>query len=607
VAANSAGKEEPTMRDDATDPLTGFLRQADREPEATAVVDGADRWTYGQLADAGRDLADRLARAGVPPRSLVGLSVTRGWRVVAGILGVWLRGSAYVPIDPEYPARRREYVVRDAGVSTVVTDGPDGGFAVVPGYGAPVPDPLPADLAYVIYTSGSTGEPKGVLVGQANLRALFTSCAAVLPAGPQDVGTVFHSHCFDFSVWEIWRLLTVGGCAVFVPAGARTDPRRFAQLLAEHRVTLLNLVPSVFGNLVRALHDDPVQLPRLREVILGGEAVDLDAVRAWFRLGVAPRARLVNMYGITETTVHVTAKPLDPDQVDAFRGPGTPIGRPLPHLRVTVVGDDGAEVPVGATGEMYVAGAGVASGYLGRPELTAQRFTGPEGDTGPATRGWYRTGDLARREADGELSYLGRRDGQIQLRGYRIEPGEVEAALRELPGVAAAGVAAVPNRQGEPVLVACYVPAGPDPSPPTQLRAELRDRLPGYMVPARLVAVDRLSVTPEGKLDRAAVAATVDRAAPRGRWPTLVAEVWAEVLGYHPTELSTTDDFFELGGHSLAADRVVARLGGHTATPVAVRLLFDHPVLADFATAVRRHAGPRRPRGAGRWRLAPSG
>jgi nonribosomal peptide synthetase DhbF len=333
---------------------------------------------------------------------------------------------------------------------------------------------------------------------------LLDGAATVLPVHPDDVGSVFHSYCFDFSVWEIWRILTTGGRCVFVPAEVTRDPAGFAQLLADSNISLLNIVPSVFANLVRAMGSNPVALPGLREIIFGGEAIDLSTVRAWRRLGLAPRAQLVNMYGITETTVHVTAKRLDSCMPAAGGSRGTPIGLPLPHLQVAVLGADGELAASGSAGEIYVSGAGVSAGYLWRPELTDQRFV--HRNFGSGEMRWYRTGDLAVRDENGELSYIGRCDSQVQLRGYRIELGEVEAALRLEPGVFGAGAAVIPNRRGEPTLVGCYVPAGDTDVDTRQLRAAVRERLPGFMVPAVLVPVTELPVTPEGKLDRGVLA-----------------------------------------------------------------------------------------------------
>jgi nonribosomal peptide synthetase DhbF len=514
-----------TSHADRADALGRFRRQVARDAGRTAVVDGERRWSYGELSEAAAVLAARLAARGVGAGDLVGLSVERGWRVVVGILAIWMLDAAYVPIDPGYPPARRAYIASDARLRHVVVDdggaeeigavgsidiagfqsAADSGEAVAPAAAEP-PHRLPAGAAYVIYTSGSTGKPKGVVVRHDNLEALLRSADTELPAGPDDVGTVFHSYCFDFSVWEIWRVLGAGGTCVFVPGDVAVDPGRFARLLAGHRVTLLSMVPSVFANLVGALREDPVPLPALREVVFGGEAVDLAAARTFYELGLAPDAVLVNMYGITETTVHVTIKVLDPELVRDFPGPGTPIGRPLRHLTVAVLDADGAVTAPGEIGEMYVAGAGVSSGYLNRPELTGQRFV-RRGGTGV----WYRTGDLARRDADGELVFIGRCDTQVQLRGHRVELGEIEAVLAGLPGVGGAGVVVVPNRAGEQTLVAGFVPAGGEERPERRLRAALRERLPEYMVPTRLVPLDRLPVTPEGKLDRAALTEHVRR------------------------------------------------------------------------------------------------
>lgn len=487
-----------------------FADQAAAVPDGVAVVDGAGSWSYRDLQARAASLAGQLAAAGVGEHSLVGLSVSRGWRVVAGILAIWMRHCAYVPIDPEYPAARRRFIAADSRLSHIVADGGEAGFSVVRSQAGPRHG-IPPDAAYVIYTSGSTGQPKGVIVRHGNVLSLLDGTAQVLPVLPCDAGTVFHSYCFDFSVWEIWRMLTAGGRCVFVPAQARLDARRLTRLLADERIRVLNLVPSVFANLVRVMGKRPVPLPALREVILGGEPLNVGAVRDWYELGAAPGARLINMYGITETTVHVTARHLSPGQMSGDYSTGTPIGRPLPHLEVAVLDEDSQPVTPGLAGEMYVSGAGVSAGYLDRPELTAERFCRLPCDS--SGRLWYRTGDIARLQADGELTFIGRRDSQVQLRGHRIELGEVEAAVRCLPGVADAAAAIVPNGTGEPVLVACYVPAdGPD-SRAEGSEATLRDgllqRLPRYMIPARIVPIAGLPVTPEGKLDRAALSEAV--------------------------------------------------------------------------------------------------
>jgi D-alanine--poly(phosphoribitol) ligase subunit 1 len=483
-----------------------FARQAAACPDSVAVVDGAVRWSYRRIAEEAAALAGQLASAGAAQHALIGLSVSRGWRVVAGILAIWNSRCAYVPIDPGYPEPRRRLITSDARLSHIITDAADGGFAVTRAEAGPA-HAIPEDTAYVIYTSGSTGRPKGVIVRHGNVLSLLDGAASVLPAEPSDTGTIFHSYCFDFSVWEIWRMLTTGGRCVCVPGTATLDGNRLVRLLADEHISVLNLVPSVFANLVRVLGEQPVTLPGLREIIFGGEPLNIGAVRAWYELGVAPAAQLINMYGITETTVHVTARRLDRNEMTAYRDTGTPIGRPLPHLRVAVLDDQGQPVPPGSGGEMYVAGSGVSAGYLDRPGLTAARFSRLLFDGGGSL--WYRTGDLARLDAAGELTFLGRTDDQVQLRGHRIELGEIEAAVRSLPGVADAAATLMPNGAGEPVLVACYVPAAGEASGAATLRDALFRQLPRYLLPARLVPIAKLPVTPEGKLDRTALRTAV--------------------------------------------------------------------------------------------------
>jgi D-alanine--poly(phosphoribitol) ligase subunit 1 len=481
-----------------------FRARAAAAPGAVALVDRGRPVTYAELDAAGDEVARLLAAGGVPPAGLVGLRLPRGWRVVAAILGIWRHGCGYVPVDPAYPRARQELIVADAGLRHVVDEGdaPAGVAVAAVGPGAGPGPEVPADAAYVIYTSGSTGRPKGVVVRHASVLALLDAAGRVYDLGPGDVWTQFHSHNFDFSVWEVWGALLSGGRCLVVPPEAASDAGAFARLLADGEVTVLNQVPSVFAHLVRALEERRLDLPRLRLAIFGGEAINVPAILRWTELGVAPGARLWNMYGITEITVHGTARLLDPE---ALRRPaaGTPIGRPLPHLRMMLL-EGGRVVPRGTPGEIHVSGEGLAWGYLGRPELTEQRFLRlDEAGGGPL---WYRTGDYAVERDDGELEYLGRRDEQVKLRGFRVELGEIEAALRAQPGVRDCAAVLAEGRNGSPLLAACYVPAGPGGPDGGSLREALAAVLPRHLVPSRYVAVQRLPQTLSGKLDRSALA-----------------------------------------------------------------------------------------------------
>ncbi|MEV0170173.1 amino acid adenylation domain-containing protein [Streptomyces sp. NPDC050803] len=478
-----------------------FARVAAQQPDAVAVEDRGRTVTYAQLAERARKIGDLLLKAGVPSGGLVGLRAGRGAQAVAGMLGIWGHGCGYVPIDPRYPQARQDYLVEDSGVGHLVVEDPASGEPTVEPTGRTPDDtpPVPTDTAYVIYTSGSTGAPKGVVVRHANVAALLGGCRSY-DLGPGDAWSFFHSPSFDFSVWEIWGALGTGGRIVVVPEEVTTDPAGLAGLLADRRVTVLSQVPSVFGFLVRGLEDQPVPLPDLRYVVFGGEAVSAPVIRRWTDLGLAPGAELHNMYGITEITVHATDTVVDPGKLRRHLM-GTPIGRALPHLRIALL-EDSTPVPPGVPGELHVAGAGVAHGYLGRPELTAERFVRLAFDDFQDL--WYRTGDYAVEDDDGELEYLGRRDEQVKLRGFRIELGEIEAALDDLPQVRECAVVLTTAPSGEPLLAACYVPKD-GPVEDGLLRRELAGVLPAHMLPSAWVSLPELPLTLSGKLDRSAL------------------------------------------------------------------------------------------------------
>ncbi|OXM56486.1 non-ribosomal peptide synthetase [Amycolatopsis thailandensis] len=540
-----------------------FAARAARTPDAVAVTSGSTELTYGELDRRANRLAHRLIEEGAGPERLVALRLPRSADLVVAVLAVLKSGSAYLPIDPAYPAARIEATVADARpvcvVDSVEADGrPDT---------APQTRVEPGNAAYVIYTSGSTGVPKGVLIPHANVTRLFSSTAHWFGFDENDVWTLFHSYAFDFSVWELWGALLHGGRLVVVPQDAVREPEEFLALLAEQRVTVLNQTPSAFYRL-SAL---PSRQLGLRYVIFGGEALDPARLAEWYRRH-PDGPRLVNMYGITETTVHVTHRALEAD------GTAT-VGVPIPDLRTYVLDADLAPVPPGVTGELYVAGAGLARGYLNRPGLTASRFVAdPFG--GPGTR-MYRTGDLLRWTGDGELDYRGRADHQVKIRGFRIEPGEIEAALIVHPDVETAAVVA--HGAGDTRRLVAYL-TGAVPGT-TALREFLGRSLPAHLVPAVFVPLERLPLNANGKLDVRALpepgARTENRyVAPRTDAETVLAAVWSEVLGVD--RVGVEDNFFGLGGDSILSIQVVAaaRQAGLT---LSSKDLFRNQTIAELA------------------------
>ncbi|MEV6029490.1 amino acid adenylation domain-containing protein, partial [Streptomyces sp. NPDC052036] len=423
---------------------------------------------------------------------------------------------------------------------------------------APVTSDVPA---YVIYTSGSTGRPKGVVVEHASVVRLFSATDGWFGFGADDVWTLFHSYAFDFSVWELWGPLLYGGRLVVVPFEVSRSAGEFLALLAREGVTVLNQTPSAFYQLMQAERDDPAtgDALALRYVVFGGEALDLGRLASWYERRGDGGPTLVNMYGITETTVHVTYLPLDQDVCVA--GGGSRIGEGIPDLRLYVLDAGLCPVPVGVAGELYVAGAGLARGYLNRPGLTAERFVAdPFGVPGSRM---YRTGDLVRWGAVGELEYLGRVDDQVKVRGFRIELGEIESVLAGHPDVAQVAVVVREDRPGDKRLVGYAVPAAGAAVDPAVLRAYVGGLVPDYMVPSAVMVLDVLPLTPNGKLDRRALpapefAASVGGRVPRTPQEEVLCGVFAEVLGVE--RVSIDDNFFELGGHSLLAVSLVERL-----------------------------------------------
>ncbi|MFD3703755.1 non-ribosomal peptide synthase/polyketide synthase [Nocardia sp. NPDC058658] len=657
-----------------------FARVAALDPNAVAVKAGEATLTYGELDVWSNRLARRLVAAGVGPEALVAVALPRTVELPVALLAVLKAGGGYLPIDPNYPADRIEYVLDDARPLCAITND-DTGLAH-DWFGGPVIDPAAANLAdfaaepltdadrrtplvpacpaYVIYTSGSTGRPKGVVVPHANVVALLDNTAHNFDFGPSDVWTMFHSYAFDFSVWELWGALLHGGSVVLVDYFTSRSPEQFRELLRTERVTVLNQTPSAFYQLIAADLAAPAPTEyALRTVIFGGEALEPQRLAGWFaRYPDSPR--MVNMYGITETTVHVSYREITPNT-----GSASVIGGAIAGLTVRVLDSRLRPVPVGVPGEIYVSGPQLARGYLGRPDLTASRFVAdPYGPPGSLA---YRSGDLARwvapcagevpasAHADAELAdrlilelgaaeaalssalasdvdapiadartggaggaaqtdhagvdleYLGRADQQINLRGFRVELGEIEAALLR-SSVAPREVAVLVRTDlvDEPRIVAYLVTDAAE-FDSAALRKELARTLPEHMLPAAVVLVDRIPLTVNGKLDRAALPAPVFETTAYRKPATIteqiIADVYTGVLGRADDQpIGADDDFFALGGSSLLAAKAVARIGAALDRRVGVRTLFEAPRVTELAAAVDAQSRVDRPALVGRAR-----
>ncbi|MBD8514514.1 amino acid adenylation domain-containing protein [Photobacterium sp. CAU 1568] len=571
-----------------------FEAMAAKTPDAIALVSGDQQLSYQSLNQQANQLAHELIARGVGPDTLVALCTERGIGTVVAILAILKAGGAYVPLDPAYSGERLQYIVQDAAPVLLLAD--EAGRSALGEQAIPLlsldkplagdsRDPQvaglsPANLAYVIYTSGSTGQPKGVMVEHRQVDRLFTATDADFGFNAEDVWCLFHSFAFDFSVWEIWGALRHGGRLVVVPQTTARSAKDFYRLVCQSGVTVLNQTPSAFKAFIQAQDDTPHQL---RYIVFGGEMLNPVDLTPWYDRHSADAPLLVNMYGITETTVHVTYRAMSPSDIHAS---GSPIGHRLSDLRLYLLDPHGQPVPYGAVGELYVGGDGVARGYLNRPALNAERFLDdPFHDGGRL----YRSGDLARYLPNGELEYLGRNDQQVKIRGFRIECGEVEAALLAHQNVTNVAVDAWQAADGDKRLVAWVVPKGQTDRETlaVQWRQFLSNRLPDYMVPASFVCLDEMPLTTNGKLDKRALPAPEKQTGirevyepPKGEKEGLLAALWASLLGVE--SVGRNDNFFDLGGHSLLAVQLANRIeqAGWT---LSLPSLFSTPVLHALA------------------------
>jgi amino acid adenylation domain-containing protein len=576
-------------------------RQVEATPDAPAVVSATCTFTYRELDDRSDRLASRLRELGLGPDQLAGVYLRRSPEMVVALLAVLKAGGAYVPLDPEYPRRRLELMLDDCRAPILLTEpelsrnlsGYQGQVVVVDSDGAevamdrgpavaeppsarpPRPPGSPGDLAYVIFTSGSTGRPKGVMVEHRHLANLVTWHYRTYQVGPGDRMAQVGGLSFDASVWEIWSTLTFGAALYLVPDEVRMDPHGLLAWLERAAITMA-FVPTPMWELMAELSWSPDKRPRV--VSTAGD-----------RLHDAPppgAPTLVNHYGPAENTVVATCAEIAPG-----RSGTPPIGGPIHNTSAHVLDRNGEQLPIGAVGELYVGGAGVARGYWRRPDLTAERFV--PSPFAPGER-LYRTGDLVRWNEDGELEFIGRIDAQVQIRGQRVEPGEIEAVLAQHPAAAQVAVVVHEGPAGEPRLVAHIAVSGERPAV-EELRSIARERLPRHMVPAGFALLDALPYTVSGKVDRTALARMPVPAAaptryepPATRTETALAQIWEEVLGSE--RVGVQDNFFDLGGHSLLATQVSGRINETFDIDLPLRAFFEAQTIAAMAAVVESAA-----------------
>ena len=579
-----------------------FEEQVERKPDAVAVVFEEQQLTYHELNCRANQLAHYLRSHGVGADVLVGICVERSLEMIVGLLAILKAGGAYVPLDPDYPQERLNLILEDAQVSVlliqqhlveklqqhqahIVCLDSDGEKIAQHSNSNPLNISTPSNLAYVIYTSGSTGKPKGVLVNHSHVVRLFAATDSWYNFNSEDVWTMFHSYAFDFSVWEIWGALLYGGRLVVVGYLVTRSPKSFYELLCQEKVTILNQTPSAFRQLIPAEQSiTTVGDLNLRLVIFGGETLELNSLQPWFDRHGDQSPQLVNMYGITETTVHITYRPLSKADL---HGKASVIGRPIPDMQIYILDEHQNPVPIGIPGEMYVGGAGVTRGYLNRRELTEQRFiSNPFGKYK-----LYKTGDKGRYLPNGELEYLGRIDNQVKIRGFRIELGEIEGLLTQHPAVWESVVIVSEDEPSDKRLVAYVVPNTGQCLKVQELREFLTNQLPSYMVPNAFVILEALPLTSNGKVNyRALPAPDLDSeiadkfVAPRNVTEEMLAQIWAEVLKLK--QVGIEDNFFELGGHSLLATQVISRLQEALKISLPLRHIFESPTVAQLSEVI---------------------
>jgi amino acid adenylation domain-containing protein len=589
----------------AETPLSVFESFVRIQPQSPAVSCAGTQLSYAELNASANRLAHHLLGLNLPRHSIVAIWLDRSIEAVVAMIAILKAGHTYLPLDATYPAARVAQTLEDAAPAALISE--QSLAATLPGLSPRlvtfedilhnnVTNPVaiaPAEAAYVIYTSGSTGRPKGVLVSQHNLLRLVAQTLDRFHFRPADIWTVFHSIAFDFSVWEIWGPLLTGASLVVVPYETTRSPEDFYRLLSSERITVLNQTPSAFA-LLSQVEERGLTLPlALRLVIFGGEALNFASLRPWFRRHRDSHPRLINCYGITETTVHVTIREVS--QADAELERESLLGDPIPDLQIHLLDPAGHPVADGEIGEICIAGAGVSLGYLNRPELTAERYTLVTNSQQPITNNrLYHSGDLARRRADGELVFLGRRDQQVKISGFRIELGEVEAAISEFSGVAQVCVTPFTDDSGHTQLAAYLVEDAQLTLP--DLARNLSRCLPAHMLPAAYLRIHSIPLTANGKVDRAALpkpspesfASLLNGSSPRPAASPTEEAVLALVQDLVGPEIGLDDNFFMVGGHSLLGTRFVLRAREAFDVKVTLRDIFEAENIAEIAQKIEQ-------------------
>ncbi len=578
-----------------------FNAQVIETPDRIAVMMDDSYLTYRQLEEKSNQFARLLKERGVQPETLVGICLDRSLEFIIAILSILKAGGAYLPIDPDYPQDRIAFMLTDSKCPLLISQAsiklimPETDTELIR-YDEILPElskmsiasvesnAKPNNLAYVIYTSGSTGKPKGVMIEHRNVVRLLYNEKFQFDFDEHDIWSIFHSFCFDFSVWEMFGALLFGGKAVIIPKEKTRDPQAFADLLQKERVTVVNQTPSAFYNLIPGLLASSPQSLFIRYVIFGGEKLNPAKLRDI--KSHLPSVKFINMYGITETTVHVTYKEITDE--DITRGTSN-IGIPIPTLKVYIFDENMQLVPKGVEGELCVSGDGVARGYLNRSNLTREKFIPNPFNPIEII---YRSGDLACLQENGDLEYFGRMDSQIQLRGFRIELGEIESALVKIEGIEDCVVVVDEDNNEDHRIVAYYIAAHDDISVGT-IRKKLELRLPDYMIPAFFLRIDQVPLTVNGKLDHKKLpppdlenVSVEEYSAPQGITEETMSKIWGDILGIDGRRIGREYNFFEIGGHSLAVTTLSQRLREVFQKQITNQHIYESAILKDLCRVI---------------------